>query len=85
MENMQDKCLMDDMLTCEKHAALNYSMFANECATESVRADVFALMNDQHKLQSEIFDFMSSRGWYTTEAAEMQKINKAKQKFQNAQ
>ncbi len=81
--NMQDKELMDDMLTCEKHAALNYSMFANECSTESVRADAMNLLNDQHKLQSEIFDFMSSRGWYAPEQAEMQKIDKAKQKFTN--
>ena len=82
---MQDKELMTDMLNAEKQIAVNYSMFANECATVSVRNDVFTLMDDQHKLQSEIFDFMSGRGWYPTEQAEMQKVNKTKQKFQNAQ
>ncbi len=82
---MQDKEIMDDILTAEKHAALNYSMFANECATQSVRVDVTNIMNDQHKLQSEIFDFMSSRGWYAPEQAETQKIQKAKQKFMNLQ
>ncbi len=82
---MQDKDIMDDILTAEKHAALNYSMFANECATAGIRNDVMNLMNDQHKLQSEIFDFMSTRGWYAPEQAETQKIQKAKQKFINLQ
>ena len=81
---MQDREIMDDILAAEKHAAVNYSIFANECATESVRVDVMNIMNDQHKLQSEIFDFMSTRGWYAPEAAETQKIQKAKQKFTNA-
>lgn len=81
---MQDKELMDDMLTAEKHAAINYSMFANECSTEGVRTDVMNILNDQHKLQAEIFDFMSGRGWYAPEEAETQKIEKAKQKFMNA-
>lgn len=81
---MQDREIMDDILTAEKHAAVNYSLFANECATISVRNDVMSILDDQHKLQSEVFDFMSNRGWYAPEAAEMQKIEKAKQKFMNA-
>ena len=78
---MQDKELMDDMLTAEKHAVVNYSLFANECSTQSVRTDVMTLLEDEHKLQAEIFDLMSSHGWYAPKDAEMQKIAEAKQKY----
>lgn len=78
---MQEKDIMTDFLTVEKTLACNYSTFANECATEGVRTDVMALMNDQHKLQAEVFDLMASKGWYPTEPAEQGKIDKAKQKF----
>lgn len=78
---MQEKEIMTDLLTVEKLLAWNYSTFATECATQSVRTDVMNLLNDQHKLQSEIFDLMASKGWYPTEPAEQQKIDKAKQKL----
>ncbi len=78
---MQEKDIMTDFLTVEKTLACNYSTFANECATEGVRVDVMNLLNDQHKLQAEVFDLMVSKGWYPTEPAEQSKIDKAKQKF----
>lgn len=78
---MQVKEIMDDMLTAEKHTAVNYSLFANECSTQSVRTDVMSILDDQHKLQAEIFDLMSSHGWYAPEQAELQKIDQAKKKF----
>ena len=78
---MQEKQLLDVLLTLEKHAAVNYALFANECSTESLRNDVMNILNDQHKLQFEIFDLMSSKGFYQTEVAETAKIDKAKQKF----
>ncbi len=78
---MQEKEIMTDLLTVEKMLAWNYSTFATECATQSVRTDVMNLLNDQHKIQAEVFDLMASKGWYPTEPAEQQKIDKAKQKF----
>ena len=78
---MQEKSIMTDLLTVEKMLACNYSTFANECATQGVRTDVMNLLIDQHKIQAEVFDLMVSKGWYPTEPAEQQKIEKAKQKF----
>ena len=81
MENMQDKCLMEDMLTSQKHVTSNYSMFANECSTVKLRCDVMNLLKEEHEIQAEVFDEMAAKGWYAPEQAEAQKIAKAKQKF----
>ena len=78
---MTDRELMEDMLTLQKHTDVNYSMFANECSTESMRTDVLNILSDEHKIQAEVFDQMSAFGWYCPAEAEMQKVEQAKQKF----
>ncbi len=84
-ETMKERELMDDLLTAEKHATVNYGLFANECSTDKMRCDVMNILEDTHKLQAEIFDVMAARGWYKTPAAEQSKISEAKQKFSAAQ
>lgn len=78
---MNDKELLESMLTLQKHTDLNYSMFADECATAGIRADVMNILSDEHKIQAEVFDQMSAFGWYCPAEAEMQKVEQAKQKF----
>lgn len=78
---MTDRELLEDMLTLQKHTDVNYSMFANECSTGNVRTDIMNILNDEHKIQSEVFDQMAACGWYSPASAEMQKIEQAKQKF----
>lgn len=80
---MQDKEIMDDVLTSQKHLTDSYNTFANECATPNVRDEFMRILEDEHKIQAEVFDDMKKRGWYPTPAAEQQKIQQAKQKFQN--
>ena len=78
---MTDRELMEDMLTLQKLTDVNYSMFANECSTESMRTDVLNILSDEHKIQAEVFDQMEAYCWYSPADAEMQKIEQAKQKF----
>lgn len=83
VNTLKDKELMEDMLTAQKHTTQNYSLFANECSTKQVRDDIMDLLKSEHEIQAELFDEMSSRGWYSPEEAELQKVEKAKQKFMN--
>ena len=41
------------------------------------------LLNEEHQMQSNIFDEMKKRGWYQTPVAEQNKVDTAKQKAQN--
>lgn len=78
---MKDKEILEEVLTLQKHTDLNYSMFADECATTSMRTDVMNILNDEHKIQAEVYDQMAVNGWYNPAEAEMNKIEQAKQKF----
>ena len=77
-----DKQILEEMLTLQKHTDLNYSMFADECATMAMRTDVMNILNEEHKIQSDLFSEMSANGWYIPCDAESTKVQQAKQKFQ---
>lgn len=81
---MQDKELMDDVLTAQKMMTANYSLYANECAGQSLRDDMLNLLREEHEIQADLFYQMQSKGWYSTPPAEQQKVNQTKQKFSQA-
>ena len=86
MENQQmtqfdDKQQMTDLLSSEKFLTGTYNAFYCEAATGNVQSCLLSLLNDEHRMQNELFQEMSTRGWYPTEKAEEQKISAAKQKF----
>lgn len=80
---MQDKEILEDVLTSQKHLTESYNTFANECVTPNIRDEFMRILEEEHQIQAEVFDDMKKRGWYQTPAAEQQKIQQAKQKFQN--
>jgi len=80
-----DKDMMTDLLSSQKFETGGYNTSANECACPKLRSDIMNILNEEHQIQSEIFTEMSKRGWYPTEAAEQNKINQVKQKFQASQ
>ena len=80
---MQDKEVFDDMLSSQNFITDTYNTFANECASPNVRNEFMRILTEEHQIQAEVFDEMSKRGWYPTTPAEQQKIQQAKQKFQN--
>ncbi|WP_101696683.1 spore coat protein [Clostridium minihomine] len=81
--SMQDKEVLHDVLTSQKTITGTYNAFTNECATPNIRNEFLNILTEEHQLQAQIFDEMHKRGWYPTPAAEQQKIDQAKQKFQN--
>lgn len=80
---MQEKEILNDVLSSEKALTGSYNNFANESATPTVRDEFMRILTEEHQIQSDVFDEMQKRGWYPTPAAEQQKIQQAKQKFQN--
>ncbi|NLJ30350.1 MAG: spore coat protein [Clostridiales bacterium] len=80
---MQEKEVFNDVLSSQKFITDTYNTFANECVTPNVRSEFMRILNEEHQIQSEVFDEMQKRGWYQTPAAEQQKIQQAKQKYQN--
>ncbi len=81
---MPEKEMMNDVLSSQKFITDTYNTYTNECATPGVRDEFMKILSEEHSIQAEIFDMMKQRGWYQTPAAEQQKIQQTKQKYQGA-
>lgn len=80
--NMFDeKAKMTDLLTSEKHLTSAYNTFLCESETTEVMNCLSGLLEDTHSIKNELFEELSSKGWYKTEKAEDTKISQAKQQF----
>lgn len=80
---MGDMEMVNDALASQNLISGNYNTFANECATPNLRDEFLNILKDEHQIQAEIFTEMQKRGWYTVEPADQNKVNQAKQKYQN--
>ncbi len=77
-----DKNMMEDVLGSQKFITGDaYNTFANECSDSQLKEAFMNLLEDEHRIQHEIFTEMQKRGWYQTEPATQDKIHQAKQKY----
>ena len=72
---------MTDLLSTQKFLTGAYNSYCCEAATNTVKNCLSSILQDEHRIQEDIFNEMSSRGWYPVEKAEEAKIASAKQKF----
>ena len=79
---MQEKEMMEDVLSSQKAITGTYNNFVNECASPEIRNEFLNILNEEHTIQAQVFDEMHKRGWYPTPPAEQQVIDQAKQKYQ---
>ena len=76
-----EKEILQDGLISQKHISESYNTFAGECVNEQLRTAFLNILDDEHRIQADIFCTMQANGWYQVEAAEQQKIVQARQKF----
>ena len=72
---------MTDLLSGQKYPTSIYTGYCCEAATPSVKGCLSSILQDEHRIQEEIFTAMNTRGWYPTEKAEETKLNAAKMQF----
>jgi spore coat protein CotF len=77
-----DREIMDDVLTSQKHITGVYNTFSNECVNQQLQNDMLNILKEEHGIQFTVFSEMQKRGWYSPCAAEAQKINDTKTKFE---
>ena len=78
---MDDKCIMGNLLNTTKGACDLYLHGTLESPTMNVHQAFDNALNDTLCMQDDIYKRMSSKGWYTTDQAEQQKISKVKNQF----
>ncbi len=79
---MEDQNIFRDMLLSQKMITESYNTFANESLTPALRDELLCLLNDEHKMEAEIFDEIRGRGWYPTAAADPDKASQILKKYQ---
>lgn len=79
--HLSDRETMTDLLCTQKHLTATYNTFCCEAATPELRGTLLSLLRDEHEIQGELFATMQTKGWYPTEQAEAQKLQKTKQQF----
>ncbi len=80
---LTDREILDDVLTSQKHITSVYDTFSNECVNKQLQSDMLNILNSEHDIQFGVFSEMQKRGWYSPAAAQQDKINEAKTKFEN--
>ena len=80
-QTMQEKEMMTDLLCSQKFVTSLYNTFCNEASTPAMRSCLSSILQDEHRVQEEIFNEMSNKGYYKVEMAEETKLNAEKQKF----
>ena len=78
---MTDQERITDLILLEKKMTGNYNEFACECVDPSLREEFLNLLQQEHRIQSDLFTMAQSRGWYNPQPAEAAKINQTFQKF----
>ena len=80
---MEEKDLMEKELLIIKGVCDLYLHGSIESTTAEVHSAFKDALNKSLDIQNKIYNLMAEKGWYKTETAEQQKIDAAKQKFQN--
>ena len=81
---MDDKCIMENILLTDKGVCDLFLHGTIESSTANVHQAFNTALNDSLCMQDELYKKMAQKGWYPTEQAEEQKIQKVKQKFSNS-
>jgi spore coat protein CotF len=84
-QTLTEKQILQDSLMSQKQMTGAYNTFAGECVSEQLRCAMLNILDDEHKIQSDIFCTMQQNGWYQPEQADQQKIQQARQKLSSAQ
>jgi spore coat protein F len=83
---MQDKDLLNSILTFEKHMTNEYAIAVTESNCQVVRQMFTSLLDDTLQTQNDVFRTMSQQGWYQSPSKALkQDVDKQAQTFRQTQ
>jgi spore coat protein CotF len=80
---MNDRDLVNDMLSFEKYLSAGYNVGLNEAQNPALHQQIQLILNDTHQCQFEMFNLMFEHGWYKMKAADQQEVGQAYTQFSN--
>ncbi len=80
---INDKDILNDILSSEKNMSNNYSVALNEMSNEPLYHDILTVFLETKTAQRRLFNLLFKHGWYTLERADVNKINEKYQEYIN--
>lgn len=80
-QTLDERQKLTDLLCSQKYLTGVYNTYCCESETPAVRNCLFSILQEEHRIQEEIFRELQTHGGYAPEKAEETKINAEKQKF----
>ena len=78
---MNDQAIMENLLQTTKGVCGLYMHGTIESATQNVHSTFDTALNESLRMQDGIYKRMAQQGWYPTEQAQQQQIDKVKNKY----
>lgn len=78
---MNDQERITDLILSEKKMTTNYNIFAAECTNVQLRDEFLKILDQSHKVSTDLFQQAQSKGWYQVEQAPASKISETYNKF----
>lgn len=78
---LDEKDRLTDSLITQKYIAGGYNLAATESANSQLLDAFIGILRDEHQIHHDIFNEMSSRGWYQPKAANMNDISQNMSKW----
>ena len=78
MKTLQDKEIVNVLLNEHKLQASSITNLVLESGDQSLRNDATTILQNTFKHQKQIFDLMSQKGWYQTQPAAANEIDRAR-------
>jgi spore coat protein CotF len=78
---ISEKELLNDFLMTQKQMTSSYNTYAGECVNTQLKNTFLNILDEEHKIQTDIFSDMQAKGWYQVETADQTKITQTRQKL----
>lgn len=76
-----DRELLAGALTAERAAAGGYEALAGRCVTPGVRQKILFLLGEEHRVEEELLEELTKRGWVSAPAAGPRRVAAVLEKY----
>lgn len=80
---MNDRDMLNDMLSTEKYMTASYSVALNEASHAAFFQDLSMIFNETQQCQRDLFNLMFKKGWYKMDAEQSPQLQQSHQQFSN--
>lgn len=80
-QKLTDQDIAQCLLKDEKFTCTMITSAILEASSDSLRRDWQSCLQNSQRMQKQVFDAMSQKGWYSPSKADMQQISQAQNQF----